>query len=201
MQKLRYLTTAIQIICATLMGVVTVVTFAQVIRRHVLGDAWRWPAELAIFSMVWITFLGAVLCLKDKEHTRIDFFINLLPAKVKKWIEVLGLVVCFTFMMMLAAYSPGLLTTTGTFVSVGLGIPMYIVYGSIITSAILMIPYFFILIAEKIREDVAVVAETQEAAEEIQEAAEEEAARGKAAGEDAEIKSEAKGGDTDADGR
>jgi len=153
MDKLKHLSNAIRIICAFLMVVITVSIFIQVIRRHIFGMVFRWPEELAIFSMIWVTFLGAVLCLKDKEHIRIDFFVNLLPRKIKKWVDLLALLICFGFMMVLAFYAPEILTTTGTFLSPGMSVPMYFVYGSVLVSALLMIPYFLVLIWEKIKEN------------------------------------------------
>ena len=153
MDKLRHLTSAIRFVCAVLMAVITTATFTQVIRRYIFGSVFRWPEELAIFSMIWVAFLGAVLCLQGKEHIRIDFFIGLLPPAIKKWVEVLGLGICFAFMMVLAFYSPNMLATAGTILTPGMRIPMYLVYGSVMISAVLMVPYFIVLIWDKIKED------------------------------------------------
>ncbi|MCL2616238.1 MAG: TRAP transporter small permease [Defluviitaleaceae bacterium] len=153
MDKLRHLTGAIRFICAILMAVITGATFLQVIRRYIFGSVFRWPEELAIFSMIWVAFLGAVLCLQNKEHIRIDFFIGLLPASVRKWVEVLGLFICFGFMMLLASYAPGVITSTGVVLTPALRVPMYVVYGSVLVSAALMTPYFIVLIHDKIKED------------------------------------------------
>ena len=151
MKKLDVLTRVITILCAILMVVITGTTFIQVVRRYMFGSVFRWAEELAIYAMVWVTFLGAVLCQRHSEHVRIDFFINLLPAKLKKWVEVFDLVICMVFMMILAFYSPSLLGTTGKFISTGFTIPMYFVYGSVLVSAILMIPYFIVQIIHKVK--------------------------------------------------
>jgi len=152
MKKLDYLTKVIGAIVAFLMVFITAVTFLQVIRRFVFGNVFAWAEELAIYSMIWITFLGAVLCLRYGDHTRIDALINLFPHKVRKWIEAFDLLVCFAFMTLLAFHSVDLLKTTGRFLSTGARLPMYFVYSCILVSGILMIPYFIILIYQKVRE-------------------------------------------------
>lgn len=152
MKKLDYLTKAIDILVAALMVFITVVTFIQVIRRFIYGSVFAWAEELAIYSMVWITFLGAVLCLRYGEHTRIDAFINLFPHAVRKWIEAFDLAICLVFMSILAFHSISLLQTTGRFLSTGARLPMYFVYSCILVSGVLMIPYFIILIYQKVTE-------------------------------------------------
>ena len=93
-----------------------------------------------------------VLCLKNGEHTRIEVFINLFPHRIRKWIEVFDYVVCFAFMALLAYHSIELLKINGAFRTAGANIPMYMVYSCIMVSGILMIPYFAVLIYQKIKE-------------------------------------------------
>ena len=141
MKKIDTLTKVIEAIVAALMVFVTLLTFVQVIRRTLFSSVFPWAEELAIYSMVWITFLGAVLCLRHSEHTRIDAFINLFPHKIRKWIEVFDLVVCFELMRNMGHYT-----------SAAARVPMYCVYSCVLVSGILMIPYFVLLIVQKIRE-------------------------------------------------
>lgn len=152
MKKLDYLTKGIEAVCAALITLVTVLTFVQVIRRFIFNAAFPWAEEIAIYIMIWITFLGAVLCLRHQEHTRIDAFINLFPVKIRKWIEVFDLIVCFAFMMLLCYHSIPLLKMMGKFTAAASKTPMYLVYSSILVSGILMIPYFILLIIQKAKE-------------------------------------------------
>lgn len=150
MKKLDYLTKVISVIVAILMVAITAMTFTQVIRRFIFGSVFAWAEELAIYSMVWVTFLGAVLCLRYGDHTRIDALINLFPHKIHKWVEVFDYLICFAFMMLLSYHSISLLQTTGRFLSTGARLPMYFVYSCVMVSGILMIPYFIILIYQQI---------------------------------------------------
>lgn len=96
--------------------------------------------------------MASVLCLRDGEHTRIEVFINLFPHSIRKWIEIFDYLVCFGFMALLCYHSIELLQINGTFRSAASNIPMVFVYSSILVSGILMIPYFGVLIYEKIKE-------------------------------------------------
>lgn len=152
MKKIDCLTKVIDVIVAFLMVIITVFTFVQVIRRYIFGTVFPWVDEIATYSMIWVTFLGAVLCLRHGDHTRIDAFINIFSHKIKKWIEVFDIVICFIFMMILAYHSVTLLKQSGHFLSTASKLPMYFVYSAIMVSGILMIPYFIILIIQKVRE-------------------------------------------------
>lgn len=152
MKKLERLTQIISVLVAILMVICAGATFIQVVRRSFFGTVFRWAEELAIYSVVWITFLASVLCLKNGEHTRIEVFINLFPHRIRKWIEVFDYVVCFAFMALLAYHSIELLKINGAFRTAGANIPMYMVYSCIMVSGILMIPYFAVLIYQKIKE-------------------------------------------------
>ncbi len=151
-KKLDHLTKIISILVAILMVFCAAIVFTQVVRRYIYGSVFKWAEEVAIFSVIWITFLASVLCLKNGEHTRIEVFINLFPHKIRKWIEVFDYLVCFAFMMLLCYHSIELLRINGNFRTAASNIPMFMVYSSIMVSGILMVPYFGVLIYEKIKE-------------------------------------------------
>ncbi|MBR6352469.1 MAG: TRAP transporter small permease [Firmicutes bacterium] len=168
MDKFKWLTKAIRIACAVLMAFCACIVFVQVFRRYIFGSVFKWAEEVAIFSVIWITFLASVLCLKDGEHTRIEVFINLFPHKIRKWIEVFDYLVCFAFMMILCYHSVDLLRINGNFRPAASNIPMKFVYSSIMVSGILMIPYFAILIINKIKEKDPKLAAAEETVKEVE---------------------------------
>ena len=152
MKKLDRLTSVINTLVVILLVICVGTTFIQVVRREVIGTVFKWAEEIAIYSTIWVTFLGAVLCLRHGEHTRIEALLHLFPKKIQKWIEVFDLLVCFVFMMILGYSSLELLAINGAYRSAASGTPMFMVYSCILVSGILMIPYFCILIYQKITE-------------------------------------------------
>ncbi|MEZ5905650.1 MAG: TRAP transporter small permease [Geminicoccaceae bacterium] len=54
---------------------------AQVISRYFFGKPLVWVEEIATYSFIWATFLGAALALKYDRHVRIDTFVARLPER------------------------------------------------------------------------------------------------------------------------
>ncbi len=67
------------------------VIFLQVIFRFVLNNPLSWTEELARYLFVWITFLGAAICAREKGHIGMDFLVSKLPDNYAKIVEKLGL--------------------------------------------------------------------------------------------------------------
>lgn len=80
---------------------------AQVISRYFFGKPLVWVEEIATYSFIWGTFLGAALALKYDRHVRIDTFVGHLPprgAAVARAVVMLVLVILLaTFLPALAA--------------------------------------------------------------------------------------------------
>ncbi len=64
-----------------------VVIFLQVIFRFIIDDPLSWSEELARYLFVWITFLGAAICAREKGHIGMDFVVEKLPKKLAKIID------------------------------------------------------------------------------------------------------------------
>ncbi|WP_366554548.1 TRAP transporter small permease [Aquibaculum sediminis] len=52
---------------------------AQVISRYAFGRPLVWVEEIAIYSFIWATFVGAALGLKYSRHVKIETFVSHLP--------------------------------------------------------------------------------------------------------------------------
>ena len=56
-----YINFAVKHILNLILGILTAVVFAQVIFRFALNQPLAWTEELAIYCLVWITFLGGIV--------------------------------------------------------------------------------------------------------------------------------------------
>jgi TRAP-type C4-dicarboxylate transport system permease small subunit len=54
---------------------------AQVISRYLFNQPLVWVEEIATYSFIWATFLGASLGLKHDRHIRIETFVGRLPPR------------------------------------------------------------------------------------------------------------------------
>lgn len=97
---------------STLLGWILVfavaVNFANVFARYVLDNAMLGAEEVQVFSMVWLTFLGAAVMAWRDEHLRMDVLALRLPRRVRLMLVHLETV-------LLAALSLFMLYQSGAF--------------------------------------------------------------------------------------
>ena len=63
--------------------------FLQVFTRYVLNLPLSWPEEVARYSLVWLTFLGASAAVRANDHIRIDVVLTKVPPNVRSVLVVL----------------------------------------------------------------------------------------------------------------
>ncbi|AYO29547.1 MAG: TRAP-type transport system small permease protein [Thermoanaerobacteraceae bacterium] len=121
-----------------LMGVMTVVTFAQVFFRFVLNSPLAWSEELARYLFVWITFIGASVALHRWGHFQVDIVVNLFPDKVKRITEIVVYLLIMIFAFIMVYYGFILVQYTSTQLSPALQLNMAIPYFALPLSGILI---------------------------------------------------------------
>ena len=75
-------------ILSVLMALIIVIMFVQVLFRYVFNQSLSWSEELARFIFVWLTFLGAAICVKERIHIGVEFLTERLTGKRKKYFEL-----------------------------------------------------------------------------------------------------------------
>ena len=68
-----------------------------VLFRYFLKSPLFWSDELAIFCLIWITFIGGSMRLKLKESPSITILTDLVPLKVKKVLNIISNIVLLAF--------------------------------------------------------------------------------------------------------
>jgi TRAP-type transport system small permease protein len=66
--------------------------FANVVGRYVFATAILGADEVQVFVMVWMTFAGAAIVTWRDQHLRMDVLFELLPAKARRWIRLVEVV-------------------------------------------------------------------------------------------------------------
>jgi TRAP-type C4-dicarboxylate transport system permease small subunit len=72
------------LLVAALVAAMTVIVFAQVIFRYVLGSPLVWSEELARYLFVWVTMIGAAAAVRLGQHFGLDILVKPLPAAARK---------------------------------------------------------------------------------------------------------------------
>lgn len=85
----RFINRIALILCVALAGADLVVVIMEVVTRTA-GATFIWTEELSRWLLVWITFVGASVVLKEKGHIRVEFFMTLCPEKLAWFIRLIG---------------------------------------------------------------------------------------------------------------
>jgi TRAP-type transport system small permease protein len=84
-----------------MLAATVVITFAQVIFRYVLGSPLAWSQELATYSFVSLSFLGATMAVPLAGHYGIELVVRHFPPRLKSASRWLGVAVVLAFAVLL----------------------------------------------------------------------------------------------------
>lgn len=77
-------------ILATILAIMTVVAFAQVIARYGFNTGWGGALEFTRILFAWLILFGMSYGIKTKSHLGVDALIHLLPKKLFKPVALFG---------------------------------------------------------------------------------------------------------------
>ncbi len=86
---------------ALLLGLMTVITFANVIARFGFNSNILWALELTVFLFGWLVLLGASYAVKTHSHLGVDAIINMVPAPVARVMGLISVGACIVFSLLL----------------------------------------------------------------------------------------------------
>lgn len=79
---------ALDKVMSFLLGVTVIILLAQVVFRYVLNNPLVGSEDAAKLATIWMVFLGAGVAVRDRLHIKIDYFVDKLPAKWQRVIDV-----------------------------------------------------------------------------------------------------------------
>ncbi len=98
---LEKLNTFLLFICKYLIiaivAVIAVILIAAVVYRYGLGSAISWAEEASKYLMVWLTFLGTPIALRNFGHINIDLLYKILPPRLQQFLYfIVSVIICIT---------------------------------------------------------------------------------------------------------
>lgn len=93
-----------QVFIGIMMGIMFVLVFINVVTRYVFGFSFATTEEISTFLMIWITYIGAGLALREGRLAAIDLFQDLLPEKIRRATRAMIGVIILIFFSILAYY-------------------------------------------------------------------------------------------------
>ncbi|MEI3606469.1 TRAP transporter small permease [Pseudogracilibacillus sp. SE30717A] len=114
------------------------VLMLQVITRKFLDNPLSWPEEISLITMIWISFFGAYQCTVENVHLKMDILSNKLSEKGKQILKVVSNFFVLGFLIMVVYWAYPFILQSGSLAMPVSGLPMWVPYGIIWISCMLM---------------------------------------------------------------
>jgi TRAP-type C4-dicarboxylate transport system permease small subunit len=169
----------LRILIALCLAIMVVLVFGNVVLRYGFNLGITASEELSRLLFVWLTFLGAIVALRDHDHLGVDILVRRLPTAAKKFCLVLShlLMLYATWLMLDGSWQQTIINldvaAPATGVSMGLFYGVGVIFG--ISALAILFHNLFLVVTGKVREEDLVMVKESEELEEFEELMEHEA--------------------------
>ena len=150
---LKKMTALLEAVSVAFFSVMILLVLYQIVMRKVFNASPPWTEELARYAMIWSTLLACAVLVKEKGHIMLDYFLELLPLRLK---NAIILMVGIAIIALTATFGYGGLGMIQTSIAVsqlspGAGLPMWAVYVIMPISGMLMVACQVLVMVELLR--------------------------------------------------
>lgn len=86
---------------AICLGLMTIITFANVVARYLFESNILWALELTVFLFAWLVLMGSSYAVKKHIHIGVDVVINMVSPGTRKIMAILSVSACLAFSILL----------------------------------------------------------------------------------------------------
>ena len=86
---------------AICLGLMTLITFANVVARYAFNSNILWALEMTVFLFAWLVLMGASYGVKKHIHIGVDVVINMVSPGAWKILALLAVSACLVFSVLL----------------------------------------------------------------------------------------------------
>ncbi|MCK5648592.1 MAG: TRAP transporter small permease [Gammaproteobacteria bacterium] len=86
---------------AVCLGLMTLITFANVIARYLFNDNILWALEVTVFLFAWLVLMGTSYAVKHHVHIGVDIVINAVSPKKRKILAIISITACLIYAILL----------------------------------------------------------------------------------------------------
>jgi C4-dicarboxylate transporter DctQ subunit len=79
---------------ALLLGLMTLLTFAQVVLRYGFNTGFIWALEATTYMFGWLILFGISYCVRVHAHIGIDILVKALPAAAQRLVGLIAIALC-----------------------------------------------------------------------------------------------------------
>ncbi|WP_454757569.1 TRAP transporter small permease [Cupriavidus campinensis] len=153
---------------ALLLAVMVVLVFGNVVLRYGFNSGITVSEEVSRWMFIWLTFLGAVIALKERGHLGVDMLVGKLPAWGKKVCLVVSQVLMLYIVVLLCKGSWDQAVINLDVTAPVTGAPMAIVYAagivfSVLAAVIIALDLWRLLSGRLTEDELVMVQESEEA--------------------------------------
>jgi TRAP-type C4-dicarboxylate transport system permease small subunit len=112
---------------AIVMGVLALMTFANVLVRYFTDQSFAWTEEISVFLMIVLALVGGSVAFVRHAHIHIEFFVDRLSAHKQRFLAQCTVLLCMVFFICLTILSARLVWDDYRYeeVSPGIGVPQW----------------------------------------------------------------------------
>ena len=93
----RWIDTLEEQLMASILGLMTLITFSNVIARYVFNANILWALEVTVFLFAWLVILGASYTLKKSAHLGVDVVLQIVSPSARRILGILSGIAVFLF--------------------------------------------------------------------------------------------------------
>lgn len=82
---------------AFILGVMTVLTFVQVVLRYGFNSGFIWALEADFYLFAWLVLIGISYCVRVRAHIGVDAAVRLLPPTPRRIVGILVLLLALLY--------------------------------------------------------------------------------------------------------
>jgi len=86
---------------AVLLGLMTLITFANVVARYIFNSNILWALEATVFLFAWLVLIGAAYCVKISAHLGVDVVLNMASPPMRRILVLISAACCILFSILL----------------------------------------------------------------------------------------------------
>lgn len=86
---------------AICLGLMTLITFANVVARYLFNNNILWALEATVFLFAWLVLMGCSYGVKKQFHIGVDVVINLVSPKARRVMAMVSVAACLVFAILL----------------------------------------------------------------------------------------------------
>lgn len=144
-----------KVLVMILLGIMFVSLTAGVIFRYYLNSPLLWSDEVAIFSLIWLTFVGGSMSIKRQQSAAVSLLTDRLKGRWKKIVYIFGFAVVALFCAYLLYISYHWLSSPNIQIqrSSAMQLPLIYVYISVPVGFAFMFIHSLSLFVKSFKED------------------------------------------------